>query len=458
MTRHGKGENGSALILALLAILLITAIGMGMMYMSNNETNIAANFRDAQAAMYAADGGLEETRDRMLPSATNSVQTMLPTGLPGAAGGVLYVTDGTSQPWVATDPNPDAEICSEGVNCASLAGGWYAQTTASPAYAASPALPWKWVRVMAKTDNAEGGVLSSYSVDGGTGNNRVCWNGVNESVTTAAACPAPLQPVYSLTALAVTPSGSRRMLQMEVAHDAPIDLPAAITLDTSGQSQCQIQGTGNPTIVTGVDQNPSAPPNSGVAGIAINNGSCPIQGGRVLGAPPYTNSPSVYNLPMPNDLLPGPNLTNTIAALVAQADNVFAGNPPAGANLGTCSGNTFNPLVTVINAQGTLINGLTGCGVLLIEAGQQTQLELNGNITWKGPVIVYSSLGQVQVQIDTGNGRIDGGLLMASDTGAQIQVQYQGNGPSGGINYNSMYLNYKAGQPLRVIARREIMK
>jgi len=58
-------ESGIALLIALLALLLISAIGMGMMYMSTTETSVNANYRDTQRAFFSMRAGLEEMRDRM---------------------------------------------------------------------------------------------------------------------------------------------------------------------------------------------------------------------------------------------------------------------------------------------------------------------------------------------------------------------------------------------------------
>src|SRR6266849_4548220 len=153
-------EQGFALIIALLTLLLISAALMGMLMMSNTETNVSANFRDEQTAFFASKAGIEEVRDRMRLTATNSLtpKTTLANVLPGAASGVLYVTNPaageTVAPWLTTGTNyPDDEICKE-VTCASgvptPTGTWYIPTpaSASTSYAAAPILPWKWVRVM----------------------------------------------------------------------------------------------------------------------------------------------------------------------------------------------------------------------------------------------------------------------------------------------------------------------
>ena len=57
--RSPRDESGVALIIALLAIVLMTALGMALMLNSQTETMISANYRDATEAEYAADAGIE---------------------------------------------------------------------------------------------------------------------------------------------------------------------------------------------------------------------------------------------------------------------------------------------------------------------------------------------------------------------------------------------------------------
>ena len=75
-------ERGMALLIALLALLLVSAIGMGLMYMSTTETSINANYRDTQQAFFAMRAGLEEMRDRMRINAVSplTVPTVMPLG------------------------------------------------------------------------------------------------------------------------------------------------------------------------------------------------------------------------------------------------------------------------------------------------------------------------------------------------------------------------------------------
>src|ERR1700681_3892943 len=116
--RHG--ELGVALLLALFALVAVTSIGLGMMFLTDTETIVNSNFRDEQTDYYAARAGLEETRDRMSTGATNTISASLPTVAPGAAGGVLYILNPTGSemvaPWSASNSYYDDEICKE-VNC-----------------------------------------------------------------------------------------------------------------------------------------------------------------------------------------------------------------------------------------------------------------------------------------------------------------------------------------------------
>jgi Tfp pilus assembly protein PilX len=60
------GEQGMALIVALMAMALMTALGMALMLMSQTETLISANYRDSMEGQYAADAGIERVMDDVL--------------------------------------------------------------------------------------------------------------------------------------------------------------------------------------------------------------------------------------------------------------------------------------------------------------------------------------------------------------------------------------------------------
>ena len=61
-----RREDGMALILALMAMLLMTALGTALILTTSGETLIAGNYRNSQEALYAADAGLERAMNDLL--------------------------------------------------------------------------------------------------------------------------------------------------------------------------------------------------------------------------------------------------------------------------------------------------------------------------------------------------------------------------------------------------------
>jgi PilX N-terminal len=240
--RRGN-ENGIALMTVLLLLILLSALGVGLMFLNATETQINSNFRQEQNAYFAARSGLEEVRDRMMTSNTaNTISGILPKSSPTSAGGnILYVLNpGTGSassinPWDNNDSKHfDTELCHDGYLGLSAPA---ADVPCSTAYGAgnfsgsnytTSMLPWsttnattqfQWARVAIKLNNS----LPNRSVNSSMGaSNPVCWNGVYEQVldtTKYASCSTAspsMNPVYLITSLAVTKGGARKMVQGEV--------------------------------------------------------------------------------------------------------------------------------------------------------------------------------------------------------------------------------------------------
>jgi hypothetical protein len=64
--RLARDERGMALVLALMTLLLITALGIGVLVTSTGETVISTNFRDSNEARYGADAGIERVMQDLL--------------------------------------------------------------------------------------------------------------------------------------------------------------------------------------------------------------------------------------------------------------------------------------------------------------------------------------------------------------------------------------------------------
>ena len=60
------GEEGTALIIALLSMMLLTALGATVIMVSNTENRIAANYQNSQEALYAADAAAERVVQDLL--------------------------------------------------------------------------------------------------------------------------------------------------------------------------------------------------------------------------------------------------------------------------------------------------------------------------------------------------------------------------------------------------------
>src|SRR5688572_22944355 len=61
-----RNERGISLIVALMSMMLLTALGLGLVMTTMSETMIAGNYRDSAEALYAADAGVERVMQDLL--------------------------------------------------------------------------------------------------------------------------------------------------------------------------------------------------------------------------------------------------------------------------------------------------------------------------------------------------------------------------------------------------------
>lgn len=61
-----RRQNGIAMLVAMMAMLLMTALGIALIMTTSSETIIAGNYRNASEALYAADAVLERAMDDLL--------------------------------------------------------------------------------------------------------------------------------------------------------------------------------------------------------------------------------------------------------------------------------------------------------------------------------------------------------------------------------------------------------
>jgi hypothetical protein len=176
-------------------LVLLSVIGLGLMYSTNMESNINANYRDKQLATYGAMSGIQEARDRLQPSAP---KVPVPTAMPTLTNHqVIYVINPsggeTVAPWSSTNRYMDTELCQEGIlgltatpgiPCTTLPTGtdWYTVVSNTDvAYA-----PWnlatptdtKWIRITLKGNN-----MTPVPVNGVSGTStQTCWDGAHQTL------------------------------------------------------------------------------------------------------------------------------------------------------------------------------------------------------------------------------------------------------------------------------------
>ena len=94
-----RREDGVALMIAMMAMLLMTALGVALILTTSSETIIAGNYRNSGEAMYAADAVLERAIDDLLTVSDwnsllgGSVQSAF---VDGAPGGTRTLPDGST--------------------------------------------------------------------------------------------------------------------------------------------------------------------------------------------------------------------------------------------------------------------------------------------------------------------------------------------------------------------------
>ncbi len=481
MDRKNQYERGIALVMALIALLIVTSVGLSMMYMANTETSVNGNYRDEQTAYYAAKAGLEEARDRMRSTAGSGItlSASLPTALPGAAGGVLYILNPTGSetvaPWSTSNPYFDEEICKE-VDCSGgqvpPTTGWYKTpvSTASTTYAANPVLSYKWARITIKINKSasgwSGGTQNFMYVDGkpANANYYVCWNGTNE-VAQPAACSATTK-VYVLTALAVTPSGTRRMLQYELTQDSlNLSFGAALTLDGTGDSMTGPNS--NPFHMDGTDHagcgGAATQPARPAIGVPNTSDIAPV----VAGLPSifqshYTGSgtaPDVENISatMPTNQQSVSSLQNLLATIKGNATQVLTGNQSGLSNPGTAA----SPEIIYVNGDLSLSGAVTGYGILVVTG----TFSPAGTVGWRGVVLVVGK-GIVTAAVGGGTNEYDGAMLVAktvdslgnplSTLGAATFGLVGGGG--NGVYYSSGCITQASSIPdYRMVSTRELI-
>jgi hypothetical protein len=473
---HLKQQRGIAMIVALLALVLLAAIGMALMFMADTENSVNNNYRDSQKAYFAARAGAEQARlllatDNNINAQALAMDGVMPTS--GTKTGILYLYNPTNGE--AVDPTKngnyvDNQICWEkyafltavtagtGGPCGS--GGAVTVTqlladtssftgqnmAASPGVVGADALPFKWVRITNKQNLM--GPLSTVNkqwVSAGAGDGQqICWDGSQEvAIPLLQSCTGQkpqLMPVWELTSMAVTPAfgqnpGSRRIVQMEVAFKPPLIPPAPISTQTAVKlqgsfvlnaydfctCQCTTPKTGPTTCNAGCNSGAHAIFTSQTVtqvgnGTTISSFGSDPTGSASLTGQTWPNSLNINNLI--NQYRPGASIPGYASSCTGTAAPLAI--PPTYLNCGTQTNQTYGKFPASLDPA--------------LTATPTEPINYTGGVTEYIPGSVKLTAGATGggILIVDGDLQIDGGLNWYGLILVRGQVSFTGG--AGGVN------------------------
>jgi hypothetical protein len=423
----GEDERGSGLILALFVLLLLTGMGIALLFLSQNELKMSRANVDAKRAFQYAESGLEDGRMTLFTAnGSGSFSDDLATA--GGADGVIDFDPDLLQATFDADGNPTG------------LSGYDDDVPLRPVVPfGTSAAPGLYAAFLTN-DPTEGESTVADS------NNRVMLTGVGlgprRSQEIVQAIIEPLRPVY----------------------DPP---PAAITL--LGPTPSFDNGRSNAQSHDGNDCGGSGIPGiyAPIVGTVSSNATGQVQGDMQrpehFSSGPFTGTNTVGDLTDPTDPIvagsglgtidPGwtdcASLKQLVLELIATADYY------CNTDLGGCSIPATSPGdITVIDGDLSTPGNTTHHGILLVTG----QLTYNGNSQWNGLILVIGE-GYI-LRNGGGGGNPSGGVVVANidpspsgtrtdksdwcstspDGFGQAQYETQGGGNST-VFYCSQHLN-----------------
>lgn len=404
-----------ALLIALSAILVLSALALAMVSLTTSQTQLAKTMENQTEVYYAALAGVEEARGRLDPAAPDALS---PSSVPTAVNQVVYLLNGTFQdpvqPTNTASPYYDTEYAQEFPGGLATATVLPAVWSDQPGAGTVSAIPYKWVRITLKTEYSshqdvnQDGILNSTLP--------IYWDGTNQNLTWTGTSVY----VYKLTALAVDVSGMRQMAQVEVAGRAT-PYSALGGLATGGAATLTgITAEGPPNlVVNGVDTINTTP--CGVAGVPglVTVGTASISTALVNGAP----TPTQQVISLPSSPAAFINSLRGSATPILNAD-------PAHVRLASGGMTSYTGTNVVLGAQPSwmtpaqpaivysdkplIISGAnsTGDGILLVSGN----LSITGGFSYEGLIVVDGSVALASNS--TGSVGIEGSVISSGNLSA----------------------------------------
>lgn len=467
-----KSERGVAIFIAVFALLLISVVALALMVMAGTESSLNSNYKTSVQAFYDARAGVEEARGRMWSANPNYIGALLISPLTGemAVGQVAYIRNPAGAEAVNPTDTSTTNIYADRQYASEWGGAPPATAIMINSVSTQAGVPgplYKWVRI---TPHTEGSAGIDVNGDGAIDTvNPLYYDGKQQGTNAAltAAGGTPFQ-VFEFTALAVTPTGSQRMVQyVAAATNLNLRFPSALTFD--GLAPNYNAPSSNPFDMNGNDRSGA----NQMAGCTVPVQSAkPAVGVLSVGDIPITEStipanrldhylglggtPSVGNI---SSLLPtserNPTSLNQLVSDISKVANNVIQGPANTVPLGSAS----DPQITVVNGDLTLNGNNTGYGILVVTG----TLTFSGNTGWRGVVLVVGQGNMVEN--GGGNNEFDGAVLVAKTLDANGQplatlgqpvLNWNGGGGNG-VYYDSCWINNATkGLTYQVLGFREI--
>ena len=494
-----QAQRGAALVIAIFTLMLISVVATAMVLMADSETALKGNYKSAMQAFYDAKAGLEEGRGRLWlnnPDSNGITSCVFPGGGSMPIGQVCYIVNPAAGENVdptnldLANPYADFEYKQEWNMPVTAAPGLQPPVPSkSPIAGANIAGPlYKWVRITPRTE-ASAGFNSDPNSDSVIDSTPLFFYGQNVIDSKNGILPGSGQ-VLTITSLAVTPYGSRRLVQYTVASPALtaplVTFPSALTLvgngvsftgpigGTGGNGNDNEDGNGNGGSntnfqITGNDSSAPPSPPSGVSAIGYTNSSDSSDGGLTAAAASNnyvspSGVPNVGLVTLPTIFQTPSGLDSLVQSITQNADLVL--NPLAGTTADQTSLTSMsatNPMVVVVNGDFHLTHAsggsFTGYGLLLVTG----TLRYDPDDSWNGIILVigqgvfdgsqHGNGGQINGTVLVANTRDNSGNLFTSLGPASFTLTGGGNG----IRYNSQVVTNTEGlATYQVLSFREI--
>ncbi|MBW1781901.1 MAG: pilus assembly PilX N-terminal domain-containing protein [Deltaproteobacteria bacterium] len=375
-----RNEDGNVLTIVLVFVGILILLGATATMITTTDTKIGANYRASEKALYVAEAGAQEARDRLRLSSTHLITD-------------AHTNSSQWTAYVGSDPKAQKK-----------------------GYDSGNAMH---VRVASLQTDMDYTVVIAHQVDG-SGNVLYWGDGDGDGDFERHTDPDKGENIYLINSYGNAEGGSETV-QVEGTRVAPITVKAALYTGTSASilgSSTDIMGEdgcGGGTDLPGI-----ATPQAEASNPVTTSGNPTVSGaGESDPSISYSDTPALDVEGMVDSQKGCADFSYTVNS----ATHTDSTTPGPGDGWGTPTPGTTpeDPSscsecnIVHYDTQGTYIKlsgGVTGCGILLVEG----DLEAHGGFSWYGPIIVTGSF------TFTGGGdtNITGAVITGEDTDGDI--------------------------------------